>query len=352
MTTTVTWSIARSLAEFSAERVNALEELDAEAAAASPFQRHWLRRAIDGEASGFLHVAISVGGRLEAAGFAVESFAFGRRFKGPRTLTFPKGPVLRNSQHIDACLGAIGSAARALHASIIAIEPQLDGSGVGEFDRIAAALGWRAETTGTPAMTMRLDLTLDERELYARMRPNTKRLMLRAESYGIAVREMRDDNDADALAAIHAATSTRKGFDALGADTFAAMCRELVTRPRAGQVLLAEHDGSVAGGIVIVRAGLGAHYVYGATDPSGGRRNLPIAYPLQRHAIAWARRQGCSFYDLGGYDPSSQGGVALFKRGLRGDVVAFPPMHTICLTPAAAAARQVARVARGSLPWR
>lgn len=344
--------IARNLAELSGERLHALDALDRAAAASSPFQQPWLRRALGDGGTGACHVAISVGDRIEAAGFAVESFAFGRRLRGPRILTFPKGPVLRSEEHMDACLEALRASARNFGVSMVEIEPQLADAAGAAFEERAAARGWEPDNSANAAITMRLDLTRPDGELYARMRANTRRLMLRAGDYGVEVREMRGHDDIAPLSAMFAATSARKGFEGLESTNVASISRELLVDPDAGTVLVAEHEGRMVGGIVVVRAGQGAHYTYGASDPAGERRNLPIAYPLQRHAIEWARRKGCRFYDLGGYDPSSQGGVALFKRGLRGDITTFPLRLCASLTPGAATVRQVARAAREALSRR
>lgn len=352
MTGSTTVVITRGLAELSGDRLRALEELDRAAVASSPFQQHWLRQALGDGRAGACHIAVSVGDRIEAAGFAVESFAFGRRWKGPRTLTFPKGPVLRSDQHIDACLEALRASARNIGVSMVEIEPQLAGATAATFEGRAAALGWDSDNAFNVAITMRLDLTRPDGELFARMRANTRRLMLRAGDYGVTVRHLHVDDDIAELGTMFSATSARKGFEGLGTSALVSISRALLARPDAGTILVAEHEGRMVGGIIVVKAGRGAYYTYGASEPSADKRSLPIAYPLQRHAMEWARRQGCSFYDLGGFDPASQGGVALFKRGMRGDVIAFPRRHRLSLSPVATVARQVARMAHGVLARR
>ena len=84
---------------------------------------------------------------------------------------------------------------------------------------------------------------------------------------------------------------------------------------------------------MVFRHGPDAYYLYGAS--SNEERNRMPAYGLQWAAMQWARRQGCTRYDLWGIPDAdaerleaefmerSDGlwGVYRFKRGFGGDIV-------------------------------
>jgi len=108
-------------------------------------------------------------------------------------------------------------------------------------------------------------------------------------------------------------------------------------------LLLAEHDGFLLGGIVVVAFGAEATYLYGAS--SNERRNLMAPYILQWEGMAWAAARGCQRYDLWGIpleslsaetDADATAGLAAgeegtpgmwgvyrFKRGFGGEAVRY-----------------------------
>ncbi len=90
------------------------------------------------------------------------------------------------------------------------------------------------------------------------------------------------------------------------------------------ELLLAEHEGDLLGGIITVHyAGL-ATYMYGAG--SNVKRNLMASYVLQAEAIQRAQAAGCHTYDFLGIpesdDPADpMHGLYRFKTGFGGTIV-------------------------------
>jgi lipid II:glycine glycyltransferase (peptidoglycan interpeptide bridge formation enzyme) len=52
-----------------------------------------------------------------------------------------------------------------------------------------------------------------------------------------------------------------------------------------------------------------------------------VGHILQWHALQWAKSNGCSEYDFGGYTPGATSGPAWFKAGFGGTVVHFVAPH-------------------------
>ena len=98
-------------------------------------------------------------------------------------------------------------------------------------------------------------------------------------------------------------------------------------------LLVAEHDGQLLAGVIIVAFGRQAAYLYGAS--SGEQRNLMPTYLLQWEGMAWASKRGCRQYDLwgipkealadGGHEGREDGlwGVYRFKQGFGGEPVGY-----------------------------
>jgi lipid II:glycine glycyltransferase (peptidoglycan interpeptide bridge formation enzyme) len=90
-------------------------------------------------------------------------------------------------------------------------------------------------------------------------------------------------------------------------------------------VLICEHNGVPASGLVASAMGDSAIYVLGATSDDGLKSKG--AYLLQWTLMKWLREHGVRWYDLGGIDPEGNQGVYQFKRGLSGtDVTQINPL--------------------------
>ncbi len=85
----------------------------------------------------------------------------------------------------------------------------------------------------------------------------------------------------------------------------------------------------------MVRAGSRSWYVWGATKKQA---EVNVGHLLQWRAMNWAKQQGCTEYDLGGYRIAARDGPALFKRGFSDTVVRFLPTYRCVTNPAAYAA--------------
>jgi lipid II:glycine glycyltransferase (peptidoglycan interpeptide bridge formation enzyme) len=103
--------------------------------------------------------------------------------------------------------------------------------------------------------------------------------------------------------------------------------------PDRAALILAEHEGETLAGIMVFALGKTAWYLYGASSDT--KRNLMASYGVQWTAIQWAKRCGCTAYDLWGipdeapemlekeFETRSDGlwGVYGFKRGWGGEIV-------------------------------
>jgi hypothetical protein len=143
--------------------------------------------------------------------------------------------------------------------------------------------------------------------------------------------------------------------------------RGLPVDPRSARAILAGHysfvqetgdgialkvcadDGTMLGGVLIVREAERAVYALGATDPQ--RRDAPILHLAILESIAWASKAGCTLFDLNGYgflaDPDSQiGKISRFKDGFGPEPLFFTRTMQFALSPAGGRLFDIVRSAR------
>ena len=176
--------------------------------------------------------------------------------------------------------------------------------------------------------SLRLDLTSDEDALFGKFRKNSRYEVRHAERIGATVHEASTDEDIGAFLRLYQDLAKRKGF---AQDELARMRRQirwLIASGSRGALLLASAQDSICGGTVIARAARRCWYVWGATS-----RAINIGHLLQWRALQWARRNGCTEYDFGGYTPGATSGPAWFKAGFGGTQVQFTQPSRLILQP-------------------
>ncbi len=201
--------------------------------------------------------------------------------------------------------------------------------------------------------TMISDLTPDEAELLAAMKPKWRYNIRLAERSGVVVRDG-DVSDLPAFYAMYAETGRRDGFLVRPFEYYRAIWERFLAGGLA-HVLLAEVDrpladrpGSVqpvaeqpdadrpasgqpkaaqpvaarpVAGLILFRLGPTAWYFYGAS--TGQHRDLMPNHALQWAAMRWAKAHGCTRYDWWGApdvleESDPMWGVYRFKQGFGG----------------------------------
>ncbi|MBA4420701.1 MAG: hypothetical protein C0391_06110, partial [Anaerolinea sp.] len=179
-----------------------------------------------------------------------------------------------------------------------------------------------------PAQTIVLDISGDEAEILNRMKQKTRYNIHLAEKKGILVRESAD------VAAFYRMMVTTGARDAFGIHNLAYYQKAYDLLASEGQCVLltAEFEGTDLASVMLFRSGQRCWYFYGASTDIE-RNRMPV-YLLQWEAIRWAKKHGCTEYDLWGipdfpeevleeqFTTRSEGlwGVYRFKRGFGGSI--------------------------------
>jgi len=240
---------------------------------------------------------------------------------GLRLAYVPKGPVGAWSPDL---LQALDSVCRSKGAFAVRIEP--DAEEAQERQMPFQEAGFRPAPCIQPRRTLVVDLNGSEDDLLARMHQKTRYNVRLAARKGITVRPW---DDLDGFARMMQHTAERDSF---GAHTPAYYRRAYESFHPQGEceLLVAEFEGAPLASLMVFARGERAWYFYGASTSE--ERNRMPTYRLQWEAMLWAKRQGCSTYDLWGipdFSPEalegqfrqrSDGlwGVYRFKRGFGG----------------------------------
>ena len=220
----------------------------------------------------------------------------------------PRGPLL-NWDDMDLAgelRDRMLALARQLGMHFIKIEPDLEDLPV---NRLALRqLGFQPSVqTIQPRSTIKVDLSVSEDELLARMKSKWRYNIRKAARSQVSVRCGTLD-DLDVFQALLEETSTRQGFShhslAYHRAAFEAM-------PDTLRLLLAEVQGETVAALTLATCGRGAWYPWGAS--SNRHRQAMPNYALQFAAMRWAKRSGAEYYDLWGI-PAPLGALARNMR--------------------------------------
>jgi lipid II:glycine glycyltransferase (peptidoglycan interpeptide bridge formation enzyme) len=184
---------------------------------------------------------------------------------------------------------------------------------------------------GPPRASLRLDLRPELESIFAGFRKTTRAEIRRAENAGVEVVAAGDAASKEHFVRMYLQMAQDKAFAPDSRDHMRRVLAWLVDSPGGGVLLTAIWKREILGGVVAVRAGSRCWYVWGATSKGSA---VNVGHLIQWHAIQWARGQGCSEYDLGGYRPGANDGPALFKKGFSQNLVRFLPTYRYPLNSA------------------
>jgi lipid II:glycine glycyltransferase (peptidoglycan interpeptide bridge formation enzyme) len=257
---------------------------------------------------------------------------------GPFSIAYiPRGPVIPSGSEAltDRLIAEIDKECRAQRAVHVIVEPNSP-----LYDDEAAA--WQPFELGPPnfqpARTVKVPLLPDD-QLLGQMHQKTRYSVRLAQRRGVEVeRAQPTKENVDTFYALLQDTSERNEFGIHSRQYYADF---LEIFGDDALMLIAKAEGDIAAGLIAVKFGGEAIYMYGGSSTK--HRAHGAAFLLQFEAMRWARESGCSRYDLWGIpeqDPTptqeqdgrisgTKGedwrGLHRFKTGFGGDIVRYPP---------------------------
>lgn len=246
----------------------------------------------------------------------------------------PHGPLVdwSDGEQVEVLFNYIDQAAFQRGAGILKLEPRIWQDEIpGEtwsavFDRHGCVA---SPDTIQPPRTILIDLRPSEEHILAAMKQKTRYNIRLAEKKGVTVREA-SAADLPAFIRLMQFTGRRDGFGIHQPQYYQAAFE--LFAPDHAALFLAEFEGKPLAGVMVFAWGKTAAYFYGASSDEE-RQRMP-AYAVQWAAMRWAKRRGCTTYDLWGipdFDETEleagfterQDGlwpVYRFKRGFGGEI--------------------------------
>lgn len=259
-----------------------------------------------------------------------------RRKAGMSVGYIPRGPAPTTREEGIGLWRAIGREARRQRALFVIVEAN---------EALPAGLEQTARLTAgpahiQPARTVKVPL-LDDESLLKQMHQKTRYSVRLAQRRGVTVRRAAHDGaGVDAFYTLMQDTAQRNAFGVHERRYYDEFLRTFGDK---AALLFAEIEGRPVAGVIAVRFGDEAIYMYGASSTKD--RAHGAGFYIQYEAMRWAREQGCTVYDLWGIpavDPSTthvDGGDRIagtsgsdwrglyeFKTRFGGQIVAYPPV--------------------------
>jgi len=254
--------------------------------------------------------------RLDAGGtaFPVSTLTTATLLPGRRFGYVPRGPVV-SPEAMTAALGAVAAWGRDQGLAFIRVEPELEAGWTPPG-------GWQRAPATQPEHTSIVDIARPDDELMASFKPKTRYNIRLAGKKGVHVSL---SEDISAFASLSAETSSRHGIQ-LAPERY---YRELHARMSAdgmSRMYLASSEGRNLAGIMVLRFGGRATYLFGASTREG-REKMP-AYLLHWVAMREMRDAGDHQYDLWGVPPEGDpdhpyANLWQFKSGWQGRIVHY-----------------------------
>lgn len=247
---------------------------------------------------------------------------------GKTWLWCPNGPVLpleeKGEQAWDLMKQEVMKLAHRYGDVFIRMEPS-----VNEVSPLVAD-ATPVKTSYLPRNTLVIDLSLSQEEILAQMAQKGRYNIKQADKAGVKVRR----GSAKALPVFYEIlkeTGARDGFHHHPLAFYEAFLKELGEEV---ELLLAELNGEVIGGMLMVYFGDRATYYFGASANQARQAMAP--YALQWHAIEAAKKRGCLEYDFLGIAPEGEEahplrGVTQFKTRFGGKRLDYHPAQVIVM---------------------
>ena len=237
----------------------------------------------------------------------------------------PKGPAV-TAENMPAMLEAVRAWADELGLAFVRVEPELEKP----WDPPA---GWLPSHPTQPLDTSIIDVARPDDELLSSFRPKTRYNIRLAQKKGV---EIAQGSDVAAFARLAGETSTRHQIQ-LATEPYYRAVMDLMGRDELARLYLATDGGMPLAGIVVVRFGGRATYLFGASTRQG-REKMP-AYLLHWQAMRDMREAGDTGYDLWGIPPNENPGHPLaglwqFKSGWQGRMVSYAGAYDFPLSTA------------------
>lgn len=251
----------------------------------------------------------------------------------------PRGPVMTHYEKHNQQLYQLAQKAKEQGMAWVRVEP-VDEQSLRELQNAFGKKLVKAPYDVQPKEIFTIDITAEEKDILAAMKPKTRYNIGLAEKKGVIVSSCHVTDNVCALRTQDFLRLTDEMARRQGIATHPAQYYEKMIAKLGDHMLrlyIAEYDGKVIAANLVLVFGTHATYLHGAS--SNDYRNVMAPYLLQWHAIKDAKAARCEKYDFGGVKTTAGknnwSGITGFKLGFstKAQPVTYPGTFDIVVNP-------------------
>jgi lipid II:glycine glycyltransferase (peptidoglycan interpeptide bridge formation enzyme) len=236
----------------------------------------------------------------------------------------PRGPLVNSAKSLTKLLDQQVKDAKEIDADFILIEPSID---PGFIVEVLLKRGFaKQKKTTQPENTSIVYLIQDNEVIYSNFRKTTRQMIRKALENKVEIKSYQDLSRWDDFAKLFMETTQRQKFTP---HNFLYMQKqfECFKEKKNIKLYLAESDGKVLAGAIILSYGKTSTYLHAGSNNLG--RDLGAAQLLVWTAIQDSKKEGNEAFDLWGIAPENEPshpwfGITIFKKGFGGETVTYP----------------------------
>jgi peptidoglycan pentaglycine glycine transferase (the first glycine) len=191
----------------------------------------------------------------------------------------------------------------------------------------------RMEKSGDvqPRDTWVLDIDKEPKIILGGMHAKTRYNIALATKKGVKIRFSKEAKDIKLFLGLNKKTASRNQIIVHGEEHYQRLFKVLISND-AGELAIAEIDGTVVAVNILIHFGQATTYLHGASDY--GFRKYMAPQLLQWESIKRAREMGNNIYDFGGIAPEDDSkpkweGLTRFKKSFGGRVITSPGTYDL-----------------------
>ena len=164
-------------------------------------------------------------------------------------------------------------------------------------------------------VVVELDNSIDN--LKEGLASHLKRQLKKAEKENINIRRAKKQDDISQFINAYNNFSAQRDLQQISSDLSPLLFDNIFKDEKRGGVWFAERNNKILAGAAVVVSGKRAVFEWGYSCLDKKTQNLPASHCLHWSIINWAKEQGLTYYDLGGYnaDQGEEYGLNRFKLG-------------------------------------
>lgn len=150
--------------------------------------------------------------------------------------------------------------------------------------------------------TVVVELDKSEEDLWGQLGNHLKRQLKKATRQGISVHRAQTQDDVSQFIDAYNRFATQRDLQKVPCELSRPLYDVIFQHKQRGGIWFAEQENQILAGVAVLVSGKRAVFEWGYSSLDERTRYLPASHCLHWEVINWAKEQGLTYYDLGGYN--------------------------------------------------